>query len=168
MAQAKSLLLCAVCTLACSYAQPAPGPAADAGSPSAAPAPGPTGSGAQTLPLTPFARVAVCTPFTVLVQPSSGYSVTIDADEALKGAITTLVDGDTLLLESNSFTTTKTIKVTVGLPASKLTTVTARGTFPVVVAPGFTSQKLTISTQGTSVLNVVGIDAASLSIMNSG
>lgn len=163
--------VCMFCALlVSSSAQPTPGPSAEAGSQIGAPAPGPASSRVQTRDLTqsPFSRVALCAPFTVLVQPSEGYEVTIDADEAVKEAITTLIDGDTLLLESNAFTTTNPIKVTVGLPATALSAVTARGTFPAIVAPGFTTPKLTINAQGTSQLNVLGIDTGMLTLVNSG
>jgi hypothetical protein len=171
MGQTGLKILCTFCALlASSGAQPTPGPSADAGSQIGAPAPGPTSSRVETrdLTLTPFSRVALCAPFTVLVEPSEGYQVTIDADDAVKQAITTLVDGSTLLLESNAFTTTNPIKVTVGLPATALSAITARGTFPAIVAPGFTAPQLTVNAQGTSGLNVLGISTGLLTIVNSG
>ncbi|BDA48144.1 hypothetical protein COCOBI_11-4030 [Coccomyxa sp. Obi] len=169
MAQASVLTLCTVCSLLVgSFAQPTQGPSASTGAQSGAPAPGPSSSGVETRPLTPFSRVALCAPFTVLVQPSTQYQITIDADEAVKQATTTLIDGDTLLLEANSFTTTNPIKVTVGLPSTALSAIIARGTFPAMVAPGFSAPKLSITSSGTSQLNVLGISVGELTFVVSG
>ncbi|CAL8462862.1 g2396 [Coccomyxa elongata] len=169
MVQASVLTLCTVCLLLVgSFAQPTQGPSASAGAQSGASAPGPASSRVETRPLTAFSRVAVCTPFTVLVQPSTQYQITIDADDAVKQATTTLIDGDTLLVEANSFTTTNPIKVTVGLPSTALSAIIARGTFPALVAPGFSAAKLSITSSGTSQLNVLGISVGELTFVVSG
>jgi hypothetical protein len=136
----------------------------------AAPAPGPSGGAAQvqTRALDPFSRVALCVPFTVLVQPSSAYQLTVDAETAVQQAVSVLIDGDTLILESSAFTTQQQIKVTVGLPASKLSAVTARGTAPVIVSPGFSAAKLTVMAQGTGSLGVLGVNYTKVDVVNSG
>ena len=169
MAQASVLTLCTVCLLLVgSFAQPTQGPSASAGAQSGASAPGPANSRVETRPLTAFSRVALCAPFTVLVQPSAQYQITIDADDAVKQATTTLIDGDTLLVEANSFRTTNPIKVTVGLPSTALSAIIARGTFPALVAPGFLASKLSITSSGTSQLNVLGISVGELTFVVSG
>lgn len=136
----------------------------------AAPAPGPSSAYSQveTRPLDPFTRVALCVPFTVLVQPSTGYQVTIEAESAVREAVTALIDGNTLILEASAFTTQQQIKVTVGLPASNLSSVTARGTAPVIVSPGFSSSMLMINAQGTGSLGVLGVNYTSMQLVNSG
>ena len=136
----------------------------------AAPAPGP-GSGVpqvETRQLNAFSRVATCVPFTVLVQPSTGYQVAIDAEPSVHEAITTLVDGSTLILEASALTTQQQIKVTVGLPASNLTAITARGTAPVIVSPGFSSKTLNVNSQGTGSLGVLGVNYTNVELLNSG
>lgn len=169
MARASVLTLCTVCLLLVgSFSQPTQGPSASAGVQSGAPAPGPASSRVETRPLTAFSRVALCAPFTVLVQPSAQYQLTIDADDAVKQATTTLIDGDTLLVEANSFTTTNPIKVTVGLPSTALSAIIARGTFPAMVAPGFSASKLSVTSSGTSQLNVLGISVGELTFVVSG
>ena len=122
----------------------------------------------QTRALDPFSRVALCVPFTVLVQPSSAYQLTVDAETAVQQAVSVLIDGDTLILESSAFTTHQQIKVTVGLPASKLSAVTARGTAPVIVSPGFSAAKLTVMAQGTGSLGVLGVNYTKVDVVNSG
>ena len=149
----------------------ATGQSAPAGAPQpAAPAPGPGNSVQQieTRQLNAFSRVATCVPFTVLVQPSANYQVTIDAEPSVHQAITTLVDGGTLILEASALTTTEQIKVTVGLPASNLSSITARGTAPVIVSPGFSSSTLSVNAQGTGSLGVLGVNYTNIELSNSG
>ena len=153
--------------LALAVGQSAP---ASAPQPAAAPAPGP-GSAVQqveTRQLNAFSRVATCVPFTVLVQPSASYQVAIDAEPSVHQAITTLVDGSTLILEASALTTTQQIKVTVGLPASNLSSITARGTAPVIVSPGFSSSTLNVNAQGTGSLGVLGVNYTNIELSNSG
>ena len=152
--------------LALAVGQSAPASAPQA----AAPAPGP-GNGVpqvETRQLNAFSRVATCVPFTVLVQPATGYQVAIDAEPSVHQAITTLVDGSTLILEASALTTTQQIKVTVGLPASNLSSITARGTAPVIVSPGFSSTTLNVNSQGTGSLGVLGVNYTNVELLNSG
>ena len=137
---------------------------------SAAPAPGPGNAVPQveTRQLNAFSRVATCVPFTVLVQPAMGYQVAIDAEPSVHQAITTLVDGSTLILEASALTTAQQIKVTVGLPASNLSSITARGTAPVIVSPGFSSTTLNVNSQGTGSLGILGVNYTNVELLNSG
>ena len=113
-------------------------------------------------------RVAICSPMVILVEPATQYQVTIDAEATVRSAITTLVDEGTLLVEASSFSTNNPIKVTVGLPAQGLTSVTNRGAYPGVVAPGFNASKLTINAQGASELTVVGLTVETLVVASTG
>lgn len=145
--------------------------AAPVGAPQpAAPAPGPatTMSQVETRALDPFSRVATCVPFTVLVQPSTGYQLTVDAEPSVHQAITTLIDGNTLILEASALNTIQQIKVTVGLPASNLSAITARGTAPVIVSPGFSASTLAVNAQGTGSLGVLGVNYTDVQLVNSG
>ena len=162
------LLACLFCSwiaLAVGQVSPAAGPASGT-----APAPAPANQSftTETRPLDPFSRVAVCVPFTVLVQPTTGYQLTIDAEAGIHDAITTLIDGNTLILEASALSTKQQIKVTVGLPASNLSAITARGTAPVIVSPGFSSAKLSVTAQGTGSLGVLGVNYTNLDLVNSG
>ena len=166
-------LLCLL-ALGCAWAQveqPAAAPAPQISSTAAAagalaPADAPTQVEVRTLE--PFIRVALCAPFTILVEPAAAYQLIIDAQADVRSAITTLVDTQTLLVEASGFTAQHPLKVTVGLPASKLSAVTNRGTFPGLVAPGFTASKFTASARGTGPLTVLGLSAQSLAVLNTG
>lgn len=48
----------------------------------------------STVPLQPFSAVQVCAPFSVLIKPGNGYSVTLDAEQSVKNAVSTLVKAD--------------------------------------------------------------------------
>lgn len=172
MRSAGCLLLCLVWLgITSSQARvgaPAPGPEPDVTAAEAAVAPAAAATQSEIRTLQPFNRVAVCAPFTVLVEPSTLYQLTIDAEAPVRSAITTLVDEGTLLVEASSFSTDLPIKVTVGLPAGALTAVTNRGAFPGVVAPGFNASKLTINAQGTSQLTVLGLTADTLVVGSTG
>ena len=159
-----ALLICACLALAAGQTAPASAPQP------AAPAPGPGSSVPQveTKQLDAFSRVAACVPFTVLVEPSTAHQVIVDAEPSVHQAITTLIDGSTLLLEASALTTTQQIKVTVGLPASNLSAITARGTGPVIVSPGFSSSTLNINSQGTGSVGVLGVNYTDIELINSG
>lgn len=166
------------CTLLCllvlgsaaTQAQPAPAPAPQDSitAAAAAPAPVPAPTQVEVRTLEPFNRVALCAPFTILVEPAAGYQLTIDAQSDVRSAITTLVDTQTLLVEASGFTSLYPVKVTVGLPANQLSAVTNRGAFPGLVAPGFTASKFTATAQGTGPLSVLGLSAQSLVVSNTG
>ena len=172
MRSAGWLLLCLVglCS-SCSHARmgaPAPGPQPDVTAAAAAVAPAAAATQTEIRTLQPFNRVAVCAPFTVLVEPAALYQLTIDAEATVRSAITTLVDANSLLVEASSFSTNVPIKVTVGLPAGALTAVTNRGAFPGIVAPGFNASRFTINAQGTSQLTVMGLTVDKLVVGSTG
>jgi hypothetical protein len=104
----------------------------------------------------------------MLVEPASSYQLTIDAEPAVRSAVTTLVDTGTLLIEAGGFSTAYPVKVTVSLPAANLTGVSTRGAFAGVVAPGFTASRFTAISQGTGQLSVLGLSTASLVVSNTG
>ena len=167
----KCPLLCLlVLGCAAAQAQPAAAPAPQVSIAAAISAPAPASAPTQVevRTLEPFNRVALCAPFTILVEPAVGYQLTIDAEADVRSAITTLVDTETLLVEASGFTTQYPVIVTVGLPANELSAVTNRGTFPGLVAPGFNASKFTATAQGTGPLTVLGLSAQSLVVSNAG
>ena len=70
-----------------------------------------------TKSLQAFSTIKVCTPFNVLIQPSSGhgqYQVALDADSAVEQALQASVTGNVLSLgASGQFKTSNPIKLTV-------------------------------------------------------
>lgn len=54
----------------------------------------------QTVPLAAFTAISVCTPFSVLIRPSTnaGYQLVVDADAAVAPAVNASVVGNTLTL----------------------------------------------------------------------
>ena len=64
----------------------------------------------QTTPLQPFTSISVCTPFSVLIQPSSGagiYALVVDADTGVAAAVNaSVVDGVLTLSSAGNSPTT--------------------------------------------------------------
>ena len=48
----------------------------------------------STFPLQPFSAVHVCAPFAVHIKPGNGYFLTIDAEQSVKDALSTVVGAD--------------------------------------------------------------------------
>ena len=48
----------------------------------------------STVQLEPFSSVKVCAPFSVLIKPGAGYSITLEAEQAVKNAVSTAVGTD--------------------------------------------------------------------------
>jgi hypothetical protein len=127
---------------------------------------------AQAAPLTlspgAFSRVQACVPFAVKFKPGSSHSVQVDAEPAVQRAFKATVDASgTLKLGSvGSFTTRQPIKVTVTAPAEALEGVTTVA--DAVLAPGFSPNRLTLSSVGSGSLLVKGLETPSLEIATSG
>ena len=66
------------------------------------------------LPVPKFNRVQVCTPFSVAIKPGADYSVSIDAEQSVKDALSAVVrDGTLTIATKSSFSTRSPIKLTV-------------------------------------------------------
>ena len=114
------LCLLAVGCCALAYAQPAaaPGPqyaAATSGAPAPAAAlaaaPAAAATQLELRTMVPFNRVALCAPFTILVEPASSFQLAVDAEAAVRSAITTLVDTGTLLIQASAYSAAYPVKV---------------------------------------------------------
>ncbi|EFN53910.1 hypothetical protein CHLNCDRAFT_136105 [Chlorella variabilis] len=130
---------------------------------------------AQQVPLEPFVEVDICLPVSVLIKPdaaaNAGYSIALEAEQAVLSALSYNVTDSVLLLGSTAdFVTSRPIKVTVTMPAGALQAVNHQGTgAEVFVAPGFTLPSFVASTSfGAGRLFVDGMVAQNATLLLSG
>lgn len=119
----------------------------------------------------PFSRVSVCTPFSVLVKPGATYDVQVEAEPAVKAAVSYAVSKGTLSVETTApFSAKEPIKVTVTLPKSALEGVEVNsGSGWTVVGAGFAPGKaFTASAAGSGGLLLQDLTTDSLKLSNNG
>lgn len=85
----------------------------------------------------PFTTVTSCVPYNVQIIPGPRYTVAVDADADVEGALTANVTDKVLYLGSGAFNTSNPIVVNVTLPATALAgVVQGGGLASIFVAPG--------------------------------
>lgn len=124
----------------------------------------------ENRPLQPFNKVQIKVPFNVLVAPSSKYQLTLEAEPAVRASVVADVSEGSLSLGTSApFSTTKPVKVTVGLPADQLHVLNLAGAaFAVVVLPGFNTSTFEVTNAGTSRIAVQNVTANSVHIISAG
>lgn len=62
------------------------------------------GVSAQDFPLQPFTKISICTPFSILIEPSRGgaYQIGVAADDGVADAVNATVAGGTLTLATKT------------------------------------------------------------------
>eukprot|EP00884_Botryococcus_braunii_P011468 jgi/Botrbrau1/20321/Bobra.0006s0004.1 len=129
---------------------------------------------AENRTLTPFTSVQVCTPFNILIQPSvspNGYQLELEGTPAVRSAVRAQVVNGVLALESSgSFTTNNVIKVVVRLPSNRLNavTVTSPVGITVAIAGGFNPPNFTLTNNGATALEALGVKTPAATISNLG
>jgi hypothetical protein len=94
-----------------------------------------------------FDSISICAPLNVLVVPTPINKVTIDADESVLPLVKATVSGSQLSIETTGDIHVEgSIEVRVYLPATALRALEVRSTAGVYLAPGFTSEVLSLST----------------------
>lgn len=124
----------------------------------------------ETRALQPFHTLQIKVPFNVLVAPSLKYQLTLEAEPAVRASVVADVSEGSLSLGTSApFSTTKPVKVTVGLPADQLHVLNLAGAaFAVVVLPGFNVSTFEVTNAGTSRIAVQNVTANSVHIISAG
>lgn len=128
------------------------------------------GAAREVRRLQPFSRVQIKVPFNVLVAPSPHFQLTLEAEPDVRAAVVAAVSNGSLSLGTAApFSSTRPIRVTVGLPADQLRVLNLAGSsFTVIVLPGFAVTSLAVSNAGTSRLAVQNVTATSVHITSAG
>ena len=125
-------------------------------------------SSTQSLPN--FNNVTVAVPLNVMITPSSGYSLVVDAEQQVMNALKATVSNNVLNLESyGDFQSNQPIKIIVNLPQDQLSQVNnIASSNLVVVDTGFAVGELTANLAGTGTVYFASIDAPQVTIDSSG
>ena len=118
----------------------------------------------------PFSKIMHCAPFNVMIEPGTGYKVSITADDSVKAGVSAAVHDETLHLEvTKGFETANPIKVVVSLPHDKLQSVYNKAPqSDIAVAQGFRVHSFNAHNAGSANLYLEGLDAENASLENSG
>ena len=131
---------------------------------------GADGADREVKQLQPFNKLQIKVPFNVLVVPNPRFQLTLEAEPDVRAAVVaTVTDGSLSLGTAAPFSSTRPIRVTVGLPADQLRVLNLAGSsFAVIVLPGFNVTELELSNAGTSRIAVQNVTATSVHIISSG